>query len=271
MDAASNRGVDDIRELREGVATMPFDSRYKVYIIDEAHMLTKEAFNALLKTLEEPPPHVIFVMATTELERMPDTIQSRAQVFRFRKPSLEVLKSVVREVTKKEKAKISPAGAELIALMGDGSFRDTLGMLQKVLTLSSDKELSDEEVARVVGAPSGATVNAFLEALAAKDMSAAIQTFHKALGSGAEPRTFAMLVVAKVRAVLLLRFAPDMHHTLAEQFGDEDMKILQKLAGKDGAAINAALLAELLTALIDMPRAPIPAIPLELALYRTYA
>jgi DNA polymerase-3 subunit gamma/tau len=92
MDAASNRGIDEIRELREGVATHPFESNYKFYIIDEAHALTKDAWGALLKTLEEPPAHVVFVLATTELDRVPETIRSRCQVFRFSKPSHEILK-----------------------------------------------------------------------------------------------------------------------------------------------------------------------------------
>ena len=93
IDAASNRGIDDIRELREAVRTNPFDSEYKVYLIDEAHMLTKEAFNALLKTLEEPPKHVIFILATTEEEKLPETVVSRCQSFLFRKPSEEILKN----------------------------------------------------------------------------------------------------------------------------------------------------------------------------------
>lgn len=269
MDAASNRGVDDIRELREGVATMPFESRYKVYIIDEAHMLTKEAFNALLKTLEEPPAHVIFVLATTELERMPETIQSRCQVFRFRKPTHEILKSLVLDVSKDEGVSMPPAAAELVALMGDGSFRDTLGMLQKVLT-SSGKKISEEEVAKIVGAPQPQIINKFLSALAEKNVGTAIEKFHTSLGNGADPKTFTLLAITKVRAILLLRFAPDMESSLAEQFGEDDFALLKKLSEKEGAAINAALLAELLTALIDMNRAPIPAIPLELALYRVF-
>ncbi|MDE2213462.1 MAG: DNA polymerase III subunit gamma/tau [Patescibacteria group bacterium] len=269
MDAASNRGVDDIRELREGVATLPFESDYKFYIIDEAHMLTKEAFNALLKTLEEPPSHVVFVLATTELDRMPETIQSRCQVFQFKKPSHEILKSLLLDVAKKEGAKLSPAGAELIALMGEGSFRDTLGILQKVLTLSNGKMLAEEEVAKVVGAPPAELVRGFLEALADTDVDTAIGKFHDALAGGADAKTFALLAIARVRGILLMRFAPKLEHELEEQFTGEDLKFLKTLSGKEGAAINAALLAELITALLEMNRAPLPQIPLELALLRT--
>ena len=271
MDAASNRGIDEIRELRDGVATLPFSSKYKFYIIDEAHALTRDAWGALLKTLEEPPAHAIFVLATTELDRVPEPITSRCQTFNFKKPSHEILKNLVLDVAKKEGASLSPAGAELIAMMGEGAFRDTLGILQKVLTVSKDNKLTEEEVGSVVGAPRGELVNAFLQALAAKDISAAIEAFHNASHNGSEPKVFALLAIAKVRAVLLLRFAPKLKKELESQFGEDDLKILESLAGKEGSNINASLLAELLTALIEMNRAPLPQIPLELALYRALA
>jgi DNA polymerase-3 subunit gamma/tau len=267
MDAASNRGIDEIRELRDGVATLPFNSKYKFYIIDEAHALTRDAWGALLKTLEEPPSHVVFVLATTELDRVPDTIVSRCQTFNFKKPSHETLKKLVLDVAKKEGASLTPAGAELIALMGEGSFRDTLGILQKVLTVSEDEKLSEEEVGKVVGAPRGELVNTFLDALAAKDIAKAIDAFHQATASGAEPKVFALLAIARVRGVLLLRFAPTLKEQLEEQLGSDDFAHLQTLA-KEGVALNAAVLAELLTALIEMNRSPLPHIPLELALYR---
>ncbi|MDE1925438.1 MAG: DNA polymerase III subunit gamma/tau [Patescibacteria group bacterium] len=268
MDAASNRGIDEVRQLREGVSTLPFSSTYKFYIIDEAHALTKDAWGALLKTLEEPPEHVIFVLATTELDRVPETIVSRCQVFNFKKPSHEALKKLALDVAKKEGAQLSPAGAELVALMGEGSFRDTLGILQKVLTVSADEKLSEEEVAKVVGAPASETINQFLKALATKNIGEAIATFHQATDSGAEPAVFALLAITKMRGVLLLRFAPKMEAELSEQFGEDGLKVLKELAGKEGAAINAQLLSELITALLEMNRAPIPQIPLELALYR---
>ncbi len=267
MDAASNRGIDEIRSLREGVSTLPFASKYKFYIIDEAHALTKDAWGALLKTLEEPPAHAIFVLATTELDKVPETIISRSQVHRFKKPSHATLKKLVLDIAKKEGASIEPAAAELIALMGDGAFRDTYGILQKVLTISSDTKLTEEEVGKVVGAPPKQLVNAFLQALATKNIEDALAAFHKATNGGAEAKVFTLLAITKARAVLLLRFAPKLTDELAEQFGPDDLALLQGLA-KEGAALNAAVLAELLTALIDMNRAPLPQIPLELALYR---
>ena len=270
MDAASNRGIEEIRELRDGVATLPFNSRYKFYIIDEAHALTRDAWGALLKTLEEPPAHVIFVLATTELDRVPETIISRCQVFQFKKPPHEVLKKLVLDIAKKEGAVIEPTGAELVALMGEGSYRDTLSILQKVLTVSSDKKLMEEEVAKVIGAPPATLVQDFLEALADKDVAKALKAFDDSVAGGAEPGVFILLAVTRVRAVLLMRFAPHMEQVLAGQFGNDTLATLKELAGAKGAAINSAVLAELLTAYIETSRAPHPAIPLELALYRLF-
>jgi len=137
IDAASNRGIDDIREIRDGVNVLPFESEYKVYIIDEVHMLTKEAFNAILKTLEEPPAHAIFILATTELEKVPETIVSRCQSFIFKKPTDNILTSAVTNVAKKEGYTLEEGGAGLIALLADGAFRDAYGTLQKVISFSS--------------------------------------------------------------------------------------------------------------------------------------
>lgn len=267
MDAASNRQVDDVRSLREGVSTLPFSSKYKFYILDEVHMFTREAWNTLLKTLEEPPAHAVFVLATTELDRVPETITSRCQTFSFKKPTHEILKALVLDVAKKEGASIAPAGAELIALMGDGSFRDTLGILQKIITVSSDEKLTEEEIGKVVGAPKAALVNEFLEAVAKKDIDAAMGAFHAAVEGGSEAKVFTLLAVAKARGVLLLRFAPKLGKKLEEQYGPDDFAFLQRLA-KEGLSLNAAVLAELLGALIDMQRAPMPQLSVELALYR---
>ena len=126
MDAASNRGIDDIRELREGVYARPFEGEYKFYIIDEAHMLTKEAWNAFLKTLEEPPAHAIFVLATTDRDKVPETIQSRCEIYTFKQPTREILSQIVTDVAKKEGFTLERSAAELVALLAEGSFRDAL-------------------------------------------------------------------------------------------------------------------------------------------------
>ena len=271
LDAASNNGVEDIRSILDGVSTHPFESQFKVYIIDEVHMLSKAAFNAFLKTLEEPPKFVIFILATTELEKVPETIRSRCQVFEFKKPSREALKGMVVDVAKAEGATIAPSGAELVAMMGDGSYRDTLSILQKVLTISKDKKLTEEEVAQVVGAPKAQVVNDFLSALAKKDIATALGALASSEESGVDTKLFCLLVLAKLRGVLLLRFGgKDMQKKVEEQFGEEDAQFLLGLSGTEGAAINSNVLAEIITAYLGMNRAPLPSLPLELALYRLF-
>ena len=134
IDAATYTGVDNISALREEAATMPFESKRKVYIVDEVHMLSKGAFNAFLKLLEEPPSHVSFILATTELEKVPDTIQSRCQVFTFKKPIQKDIVDMVTKIAKVEGFTIEKSSAELIALRADGSFRDSQSILQKILS-----------------------------------------------------------------------------------------------------------------------------------------
>jgi len=138
IDAASNRKIDEIRNIRDMVDILPISSQYKVYIIDEVHMLTKEAFNALLKTLEEPPQHVIFILATTEKNKVPDTIVSRCQVFDFKKATISDSALLVQKVAKKEKIKIDKGSQEFLAILGSGSFRDTLTHLQKAIAFLGD-------------------------------------------------------------------------------------------------------------------------------------
>ena len=134
IDAASNRGIDEIREIRDSVSLLPYSSDFKVYIIDEVHMLTTQAFNALLKTLEEPPAHVVFILATTEKHKVPDTIQSRCQVYDFKKADIQTLTGLVKDIAEKEDVRNLPDEiAEAVAKKGRGSFRDTLSYLQKFI------------------------------------------------------------------------------------------------------------------------------------------
>ncbi len=267
IDAASNRGIDDIRELREAVKTFPFDSKYKVYIIDEVHMLTKEAFNALLKTLEEPPKHVIFILATTELHKVPDTIISRCQTFTFKKPSEAVLRELVTVVAKKEGIKIDKAGIELVTILGDGSFRDTYGILEKVLVYSKDKTVTREEIEAITGAPNGRVVREILEAISEADISKALMAVGKAKEQNSDMRTLAKLLLTELRAVFLLRIAPDSKKKLIETFGEDDVAFLEKIAKNAKSGISSKTLVSLIDAyhLIDSASF-VPELPLELAL-----
>lgn len=270
IDAASNRGIDDIRSLREGVATLPFESKYKVYIVDEAHMLTKEAWNALLKTLEEPPAHVVFIFATTESDKVPETILSRCQVFQFKKPTREILRHSVAAIAKAEGAVLEAGAAELIALLGDGSFRDTQGILQKVLSASKDRKVSLPEVETVTGAPRGSLVNSFIEALENKKIEPAVAALHKALESNVDAKVFLRLVLQKLRFVLLLRYAKETEKELAEEVSPDNLVFLQKLAAAKDSSISSALLSELLSAYEHIGRAYIPALPIELVLIKLF-
>jgi len=266
IDAASNRGIDDIRELRDGVAVLPFDSKYKVYIIDEVHMLTKEAFNALLKTLEEPPSHAVFILATTEFDKLPETIVSRCQSFTFRKPSTTILKEMVLRVAQKEGLAIDPASADLIAVLADGSFRDAHGILQKIVTLSTDTNVSIEEVERVTGAPRGELVDTVLRAIVGSDLQEGLKTVRTAVLQNVDIKVFLKLLLQKVRTILLLRYATDLEKELRKEYTENDFNFLKELAGGEGSPINSETLKALLVAYDDSGRSYMGELPLELAL-----
>ncbi|MDO8482747.1 MAG: DNA polymerase III subunit gamma/tau [bacterium] len=270
IDAASNNGVDEMRVLNEAVSTLPLESKYKVYIFDEVHMFSKAAFNALLKTLEEPPKHVVFILATTEIDKLPETIISRCQVFQLKKPSREILKQSISAVAKKEGFTLDAGAADLIALLGDGSFRDTQGILQKVLSASKDKKVTLTEVEMVTGAPRGAIVNGFIEALEAKNLPQAIASLHQALAANVDAKVFLQLALQKLRFVLLLRYAKEMEKEISEEVSPDDFIFLKKLSDAKDSALSSALLSELLVAYDAVGRAYIPALPIELALVRLF-
>lgn len=266
IDAASNRGIDDIRELREAVHTLPYESERKVYIIDEVHMLTKEAFNALLKTLEEPPSHVIFILATTEEDKLLDTIRSRCQTFRFHAPSRVSIKDYMSEVAKKEKFKLDKDAADLIAIAADGSFRDALGVLQKVIMASGDKAGSADEVAAIIGAPKSKLLMDVVEALNSGEAEPALEAVQKATKAGVEMKLFMRLLLERVRAVVLVRNLPGKKDVILGAFSEEDAKVLEKLAGEEKSPLNSHLLLRLLDAADQTLRTQLPHLPLEVAI-----
>ncbi len=267
IDAASNNSVEDIRTLTEGVYTLPFQSPYKVYILDEVHMLSKGAWNAFLKTLEEPPAHAVFILATTELEKVPETVQSRCQVFEFKKPTRAVLAKMTAAVAKKEGYTLAPDAAELIALLADGSYRDALSVLQKVFSGAEKKEISREVVEAATGAPKREQVHALISALAAAPPAGgrgkALEAIEKAAKSGADMKLFLELVLEALRATLLIRYASELRSSLAEELGADEYSSLEKYANEKGLT-HATMLA-FLTAADRIRYAPIPALPLELA------
>lgn len=266
IDGASNRRIEDVRELREAVNTSPFSSPYKVYIIDEVHMLTKEAFNALLKTLEEPPAHVIFILATTELHRLPETVVSRCQTFVFKKPSRKMLREMVVEISKKEGRVLETSSADLIALLGDGSFRDTQGILQKVISACSDKKIPAEEVEKITGAPDSQFVNKFLLAVNEGDISEGLACMNKVANRNTEVELFLKLVLHKARAIILIRFSKEMEKEMMGEFSEEDLLFIKMLAKDKDSNINSSFIRILLQTHIETKMASIPSLPLELAL-----
>lgn len=263
IDAASNRGIDDIRELREAVHTLPYESPRKVYIIDEVHMLTKEAFSALLKTLEEPPEHVVFILATTEPDKLLDTITSRCQVFRFKTPSRALLVETVTDVAKQEKFTLPKDAAELVALSADGSFRDALGTLQKVIMASNDQKANADEVAAIIGAPKGALVMDLVRALVAKDAGKGLAAIEAAAGEHVDMELFVRLLLERIRAVLLARHG-SKEEALARVAQDEREE-LAALASDARGPVNSALLDRLLKAAEQTGRTYVAQLPLELA------
>lgn len=266
MDAASNRGIDDVREIRESVNTLPFESKYKVYIIDEVHMLTKDAWNAFLKTLEEPPAHVIFILATTELEKVPDTVISRCQTFSFRAPNQAILKDFALSIAKLEGAVLEPDAAELVALLGDGSFRDTHGILEKVLFSTKDRKITREEIEEVTNAPKAELVRDILQALVEKNLEKGIKAIQKAGGSNVDMKIFAKLILERLRFLFLIRLKANMDSYIAEQVSEDDFKFLKTLADKAGNELKANVLLRFITAYEDSGRTSIPELALELAL-----
>ncbi len=264
IDAASNRGIDDIRNLRDAVHTLPYESPRKVYIIDEVHMLTKDAFNAFLKTLEEPPAYVLFILATTEPEKLLDTVVSRCQVFQFKAPTRALLREMILDTASKEQFALGSDSADLIALAADGSFRDAHGIIQKVMMASVDQKADADEVATIIGAPKGALVMDVVLALHEKDTARALTAIETAQKENVEMQLFARLILERVRAVILTRHASDADHTLV-QLREDEQKELVALAKDVHSPLNSALLARLLLATEQTNRTYIPQLPLELA------
>ena len=263
IDAASNRGIDDIRALREAVYAMPFESPYKFYIIDEAHMLTKDAWNALLKTLEEPPKHAMFVLATTERDKVPETIQSRSQVHIFKQPTREILAEIVMDVAKHEGYTLERAGAELVALLAEGSFRDALSILQKVLSGTDGKKVSSSDVEKMTGAPRGEIVRKLLAALAESNADEALGAIHASLAENIDARMLARLTIHRLRVIMLMRYAPSLATSLAEELTEADRELARELSKKP--SVNSDTLRTLLEAYATMAYAAVPHLPLELA------
>jgi DNA polymerase III subunit gamma/tau len=247
IDAASNRGIDEIRLIRDGVHTVPFSSKYKVYIIDEAHMLTIQAANALLKTLEEPPAHCIFILATTDKEKLPATILSRCQVLEFKRADVHTLSQMINSVSEKEGYELESGVAERIAREGDSSFRDTLSILEKVFSTIEGKKITLESIETLIKKPNTYTVCQLIELCIEGDISGALSLAH-ILSENSSPADSVELIISKLRQAILLRFdqSGEYRNKLEKTIQKEEIEILHKIGLNTKKPITSNTIVEMI-------------------------
>jgi len=263
IDAASNRGIDEVRELREGVRFVPSQGKYKTYIIDECHMLTKEAFNALLKTLEEPPAHAVFILATTELEKVPATIISRTQHYDFRRPGITQIVERLKIIAKKENVGLIDDGARLIAFAAEGSLRDAESILGQIMVVE-DKKIGREEVENILGIPRRAAAKKMFEFIARKEISPALALIQELNDSGYDLSYFSKLLMQYFRNALFLKTAPALKKFIEnEMLPDELECIAANLPLFSGENLFRGL-GVIFQNMQSFKKTPIPQLPLEL-------
>jgi DNA polymerase III subunit gamma/tau len=209
IDAASNTSVDDVRNLREKINYSPSVGRFKVYIIDEVHMLSNAAFNALLKTLEEPPAHAIFVLATTEVHKIPATVLSRCQRHEFRRIPLNFIQALLKEIAEKEDIRLDPGALTAIARQATGSMRDAVSLLDQLA--STGKDVSLELTQQVLGTSASLSVFELIDSLLKKETGRSIEIINNALDSGSDPRQYSRQIVDFLRGVLLVKLGNEDH------------------------------------------------------------
>lgn len=270
IDAASHRGIDEIRELRESIRFVPTKSKYKVFIFDESHQLTKEAANALLKTLEEPPSHAIFVLATTEIHKMIPTIISRCQRFDFRKLTLPEIVKRLEIILDKEKAKIEKPALELIAINSGGSLRDGESLLDQVLMFSdvagSKKEIKAQDIKSLLGLVEINTVSQFCDFLCHKKPAEAINYLNGIIEAGSDLQEFAKAFINYLRQGLILKIVGlQTTNPIITGLTKEEMEKLQKQSAFFKEEELRKTIELFLEAESKMKYSPIPQLPLELA------
>ncbi len=230
IDGATYTGVDHIRDLCEGLRYRPARGRYKTVIIDEVHMLSRGAFNALLKTLEEPPPHVAFVFATTELQKVPETILSRCQVFEFRRFPVGVIKEQLAHIVQTQEREVEEAALFLIARMGEGSMRDAQSLLDQALTFSGEGRLSLEDAEAVLGVPPAEVYRKIVSAVVARDARAALCELGGVFDAGHDLRLFCTNLLEYLRDIMVILAAGDVGELF--EVGQEELAERKTLAGK---------------------------------------
>ncbi|MEF8847087.1 MAG: DNA polymerase III subunit gamma/tau [Candidatus Paceibacterota bacterium] len=269
IDAASHRGIDEIRELREGIKFSPTKSQYKVFIIDESHQLTKAAANALLKTLEEPPEHAIFILATTEPQKMIPTIVSRCQRFDFRRLTIPEIKNRLTSITDQEEIDIEDAALELIALNAGGSIRDAESILDQVLTFSNtDEKIKADDIKDLLGIVDINLVADFVDLLLEEKTAQAIKYVNELLGKGKDSEELTKALVDYLRKGLILKVtdAESRGESTISGLTDEEFEKLKGQISQLEKEELSDILEEFSEAQEKMKYASIPQLPLELAI-----
>ena len=263
IDAASNTGVDDIRDLREKVNFRPSQARIKFYIIDEVHMLSNSAFNALLKTLEEPPSHVIFVLATTEPEKIPATITSRCQRFEFKRIKLADIVSRLAYIVEQEGLQAEPAALEYIARQAGGAMRDAISLLDQ-LTAYGSETITLDLVQSVLGAVTSQAVIALVDALIERNTASGLDLINQMIDDGVDPRQLAREVVEYLRAVMLAKLGDGLELL---NLPVETLAVIKTQAAKADAPAIVRATTLFNAALVDIKSnlLVVPQLPLELA------
>jgi DNA polymerase-3 subunit gamma/tau len=269
MDAASNNSVDDIRDLRETVAYAPVSGRHKVYILDEAHMLSTQAWNAFLKTLEEPPPRTVFVLATTEAQKILPTVVDRCHRFDFGRPSAEQVMTVVRRVAQAESIRIEDGAAALIARQATGSFRDALGTLEQIVTYAGEEAITADDVLTVLGVADTEQLFAAVDATVSGDPAAALRATAALAGSGRDPGQVLRDLEVHGRELLTVQIMGEVPAELRVT-PERDQRLVAQAASL--AATDAVRLLELISAALEATaNGAQPRIQLELALIKAAA
>jgi len=271
IDAASHRGIDEIRELRDGIKFAPSKSKYKVFILDEAHQLSKDAANALLKTLEEPPSHAIFILATTEIHKMISTIISRCQRFDFRKLTLLEIVKRLEIVSEKEKAKVEKAALELIAVNSGGSIRDAESLLDQVLTFSGTleqgKEIKTQDLKDLLGLVEINTISKLCDFLCQKKTAEAVNFLNEIADKGSDLQEFAKALINYLRQALILKISGgEAANPIITGLTKEEFQRLQELILNFKEEELRRILNLFLEAESKMKYSSIPQLPLELAI-----
>ena len=265
MDAASNRSVDDIRDLRERIAYAPAAGRWKVYILDEAHMLTKEAWNAFLKTLEEPPPNTVFILATTEPHRVMPTIADRCQRFDFQRPSLEQISEVLRRVADAEGIEVEDGALAMIARSAGGSFRDALGTLDQLVAFGGERVALDD-VLELIGAADAELLFEALDSVAAEDPKGVLISVERMSACGRDPGQFARDLLAHLRHLLVTQTVGEVPNSFVVTASDSERLAAQ--AAAIGAVTLVRTIDELAAALSAVREGDDARMAVEIALLK---